>query len=217
MNYTSVQEQHDCVPGKQGSHFEHWRQLVSRIFVVLWLTAAVLTVPKGFGAGWHEAGELVGFLLLIVAALGRMWSLAYIGGRKDRELCQSGPYSIMRNPRYFFSFLAVVGTGLALQQFLVGFIAAISFLLYYAGVIRHEERRLRVLHGTKFEVYRAQVPRFWPRMKLPFGPEVLQVNMRLLTRGLCGGTLWFLLAIIFAEMVEWLHGNGLFMVGTLPF
>lgn len=204
------------VLGKRASHFERLRKPASRVFVALWLTAAVLTVPKGLSTGWHEVGEMVGFLMLIVAALGRVWSLAYIGGRKDRELCQGGPYSITRNPLYFFSFLGVVGFGLALQHVLLGFIAATSFLVYYAGVIRHEERRLRVLHGARFDAYQAQVPRFWPKLEMPVQEKILQLNVTVFTRGL-REVFWFLFAIIFAETVEWLHAHGFFATGTLPF
>ena len=60
----------------------------------------------------HEALELAGVALIGVAILGRTWSSLYIGGRKNSVLVQYGPYSLMRNPLYTFSFIGALGIGL---------------------------------------------------------------------------------------------------------
>lgn len=178
---------------------------------------AIATVPRGFTEGWHEVGEPIGFLLLILAALGRIWSMAYIVGRKNRELCQQGPYSLMRNPLYFFSFLGVIGFALGLQQILLGGIAGMIFLGYYAAVIRGEERILESLHGDRFRDYCRRVPRFWPRWGLPArGDESLVVHLGPFLKGL-REVFWFLAAIILVEAVEWAHVQTLWPAWTMPF
>lgn len=201
---------------KSSSIAESWRKPASYLFATTGMAVAVFTVPRGFTVGWHEAIEQLGFLLLILAALGRIWSLAYIAGRKNRELCRLGPYSLMRNPLYFFSFVGVVGFTLALQHPLLTAATGAGFLLYYSAVIRSEERRLRALHGAEFDDYCATVPRFFPRLMMPTGAESLQLHLAPFTRGL-REVFWFLAAIILAEILEWAHVHQFWGVITLPF
>jgi hypothetical protein len=44
---------------------------------------------------------------------------------------------------------------------------ALTFLVYYHFVIRHEERRLADLFGPAFDAYRTRVPRLFPRRLRP--------------------------------------------------
>lgn len=196
---------------------QRWRKPVSILCAVLWLAAAILCVPRGFASGWHEIIEYVGFLLLIIAAQGRIWSMVYIVGRKNRELCQTGPYSLTRNPLYFFSFLGVLGLGLALQHVLLGVLAATCFLIYYEAVIRGEECILKSIHGEAFADYCTRVPRFWPRMAWPDGgDDTLLLHVGPFMRGL-REVFWFLAIIIFAEILEWVHVNPSLSLWVLPF
>src|SRR5690242_2552426 len=71
------------------------------------------------GGFWDTTFEVISFLLLLVGAIGRVWVAAYISGRKTVELVTDGPYSITRNPLYFFSFIAYVGAGLAFEKVLM--------------------------------------------------------------------------------------------------
>lgn len=184
---------------------------------MLWMGFAIVTVPKGFAQGWHAVGQQVGFLLLILAALGRIWSMVYIAGRKNCELCQIGPYSLTRNPLYLFSFIGLVGFTLALQQVLLGVIATGLFLSYYAAVIRGEERIQRSLHNGHFEAYCARVPRFWPKLARPLGngdSVILYIGPFLKE---LRQVFWFPAAIILAELLERAHLNQLWKTWTLPF
>ena len=186
---------------------QRWRKPVSYLCAVIWLAAAVLFVPRGFAAGWHAVIEYVGYLLLIIAAQGRIWAMVYIVGRKNRELCQAGPYSLTRNPLYFFSFLGVVGLALALQEALLGVVSAVCFLIYYASVIRGEERILASLYGTAFDSYRERVPRFWPKLSWPVGGgDTLTLHVGPFMRGL-REVFWFLAVILLAEVMEWVHAQ----------
>src|SRR6478609_5676933 len=189
------------------SHYasERWRKRVSFLFAAVWLAAALVIRPAGFQTPSHELMELVGFLLLIVAALGRVWAFAYIGGRKNQELCRGGPYGMTRNPLYVFSFLGVCGAGLGLQSLALFATAAVFFLAYYAIVIRAEERRLAEIFGPAFTQYCAEVPRFWPRLRVPPGDPASDneptLSPRLVKRCL-RDVFWFLAAIVLIEVIE---------------
>lgn len=177
------------------------RKPVSFLIAIAWLSAAFILIPKGFGEGWHVVMKLSGFLLLFIAALGRIWAYAFIGGRKNSELCQDGPFSLCRNPLYFFSFLGVCGMGLALQSFMLFAVGVIVFLTYYYFVIRAEERRLRELFGESFATYCREVPRFWPRLNKVVMPDSVTLPSKLFTRNLTE-VFWFLAVIVFIELIE---------------
>ena len=67
--------------------------------------------------------EKAGLALIVICILGRTWCTLYIGGRKKRELINKGPYSVVRNPLYFFTTIgaAGIGGGGSFESFLGGF------------------------------------------------------------------------------------------------
>ncbi len=131
-----------------------------------------------------------GLLLTGVAAAGRLWCSLYIAGRKNRTLVTEGPYSLCRNPLYFFSLLGASGAVMATGMVSVTLLLAALFLLYYRPVIRAEEKRLAGLFGDEYCSYRDRVPRFLPRWRLLRHGESQQVNPRIfLDHALC--VIWF--------------------------
>lgn len=110
--------------------------------------------------------EAIGILAIFIAIAGRGWSLFYIGGRKNSELVTKGPYSLCRNPLYFFSLVGIAGiaaqTGSLLA--LTMFIAAAYFAFDMA--MRGEEAYLRSRYGKVFAEYQSEVPRLWPNLSL---------------------------------------------------
>jgi protein-S-isoprenylcysteine O-methyltransferase Ste14 len=104
---------------------------------------------------------MIGFSLLILAALGRIWCRIYISGRKDRELCTQGPYAMCRNPLYFFSFIGVIGFCLALQSVLMLVILTAAYIGYYRLVIDGEENRLSNFFLAGLRGLRWQHPAFF--------------------------------------------------------
>lgn len=187
-------------PASTRTGIECLRKPLSFIIALSWLAVAFVLIPHGFGTGWHLVMELTGFLLLIMAALGRLWAYAFIGGRKNQELCQDGPYSLCRNPLYFFSFLGVAGAGLALQNLVLFVVGVVGFLTYYHFVIRAEERRLAEIFGAAFTDYCQNVPRFWPRLHHLVMPESVTLPSKLFTRTL-SEVFWFLAVIVIIEVI----------------
>lgn len=58
--------------------------------------------------------ETISLLLIVIATVGRStWSSLYISGDKEHRAVCEGPYAILRNPLYMFSFVGVFGLGLA--------------------------------------------------------------------------------------------------------
>lgn len=185
---------------------ERLRRPVSFVFALGLCALVISTRPSGFEGAFHTFIKLTGYSLVFVACIGRIWCAIHITGRKNRELCQSGPYTFTRNPLYFFSFLGAVGVCLGAQACLEAVLMALVFLAYYKFMIRTEERRLTVLFGSSYEAYCRTVPRFWPRWrKLPLVPELV-VNVNALTKAVFEAAL-FLLAILGIEVLEKLKSS----------
>ena len=195
---------------------ENLRKPISRIVSGLFLISIVFTVPAGFEDGVHEAMEMFGYVLLIVAALGRVWCSVYIAGRKDKELCVLGPYSLCRNPLYLLSFVGVIGFFLAVQSLSMCILGSLAFLLYYRGVIQSEERRLEQLFGDAFRQYRRDTPRFIPSFRAFESRDTLIASPRIIERSL-SEVVWFLASIVLIECLATAHSKGLLVAVVLPF
>ena len=110
--------------------------------------------------------ESVGLLILLVGAFGRVWCAVHIAGRKNKDLVAVGPFSVMRNPLYFFSMFAFIGAGFCFDSLALGAIFLAVFLLTHWPTILAEEKFLRSAFGASYEAYLARVPRFLPQIAL---------------------------------------------------
>ena len=148
---------------------------------------------------------VIGVFLVGIATIGRCWSLLYIVGYKNDTLITVGPYSITRNPLYFFTFIGAIGVAFTTRTFTFVALGAVWFWLFYPGVLRGEEERLAALHGAAFDEYRRRVPRFWPRLGAKFAePEEYVVSPIPFRKRMVDG-LWFVWALGIVELVEALH------------
>lgn len=95
-----------------------------------------------------------------------------------------GPYSVCRNPLYFFSMFAFMGAGLAFESFTVFAIFAAVFFATHWPTILSEERYLRTTFGAAYDAYCARVPRFLPRVSRYQTPPTLTVDTRVFTKSL---------------------------------
>lgn len=195
--------------------FERLRMPLTWGILPAWLAFAVTTKASGFQTVPYEMIEMAGFLLIFAAALGRLWCSLYIAGRKDRELCTSGPYSLSRNPLYFFSLVGLVGVCLVAQNILLAVISVGGSAAFYAKVVRQEERRLELLFGDEFRDYAQETPRFFPLIESPRTEEKILVSAKAFVRALADAG-WFLMAIVGLELLEALHETGALAVWTLP-
>ncbi len=138
-----------CVPPSENAPADpmkiHTVQAIRKIVFYVVVVAGVFVVavtssitPSGTTA--HELIEWIGIVLIVVCILGRTWSSLYIGGRKIEEFVQTGPYSIMRNPLYFFSCLGAVGVGMQVGTVVLGLVCGLlAYVVFYLVILREEE------------------------------------------------------------------------------
>lgn len=190
-------------------YFATHRLLVSRVFAVAFFLVVLAMESAHEGSLVSTVLFLLGLLLVGVATVGRLWCSLYISGHKNDALITTGPYSLSRNPLYFFSLLGFAGIGLASETVSLGTVLAVAMLIGYPGVIRREEAVLRERFGAEFESYCARVPRFLPKLSGYVEPETYTVNPRLFRRTMLD-VIWFIWFVGILEFVEALHEYHIF-------
>jgi protein-S-isoprenylcysteine O-methyltransferase Ste14 len=142
--------------------FQHYRILLSR-FVSIALFLILLFSQRPFLSGIAvDIGYWVGFLFLLTCTLGRLWCLQYLSGFKTKSVIDVGPFSVVRNPLYLFSFIGVIGFMLIANHLWVALVAVAAYLFYYPFVVRSEENHMRQKLGDEFTAYCERIPRFVP-------------------------------------------------------
>lgn len=155
--------------------------------------------------------EISGFTLLCFASLGRTWASAFISGKKDASLTIDGPYSIVRNPLYFFSFLGFIGAGLAFESLITTFVFVVIFFLTHWSTILAEEKKLISIFGESYKQYINSVPRFIPKLQLLNNPNTVSFSPKIFTRSLFESSL-ILFVYPIAQIIEWLHIHAILPV-----
>lgn len=181
------------------------------LLVAILLGAAFVVVGDSRWASGtlaHESIEWFGLILIVVCILGRTLCTLYIGGRKIESLVQIGPYSVSRNPLYFFSILGAIGAGAQPGSLVLAFATGFVVWLIFLIVIFKEEQVLTERFGAAYADYLAQVPRLFPRMTLWKDVEKIEVNPRLVRMTALDASV-FLLSVPLAEGFEYLHDAGI--------
>jgi protein-S-isoprenylcysteine O-methyltransferase Ste14 len=182
--------------------FAEHRIFWSRVAAILaFAYLIVIPPPLQLGRLVLETGEIIGFFLLAIAALGRLWCLAFIAGAKNEILITEGPYSVVRNPLYILNFLGAVGLGLAAENPPLALLLACGFALFYPSVVRAEEARLGRTFGAIYAEYCEMTPRWVPRWSAYHEPESWAMSPRRFRRGLLGA-MWFLWVFMILEIAE---------------
>ncbi|MEQ1951520.1 isoprenylcysteine carboxylmethyltransferase family protein [Mesorhizobium sp. CN2-181] len=149
----------------------------------------------------HEHIEANGLALILIGIGGRLWSILYIGGRKSAEIVTAGPYSIVRNPLYFFSTIAAAGVGTQTGSITVAAAAAVLCATAFHIVAMREEAHLKALFGAPYEAYLQRVPRFVPNPWLFRDQTEVTFSSRVFNHTLRDG-LVFLISIPCFELIE---------------
>jgi protein-S-isoprenylcysteine O-methyltransferase Ste14 len=180
-------------------------------WLVLVLLLAVIAVSRSL---WAQRPTFVGsalfaggMFLVGIATVGRLWCSAYIGGYKENALVTAGPYSMSRNPLYFFSLLGVVGVGLTTETVLVPVLGALVFALYYPPRMDAEEALLSARHGDAYAEYCRCTPRFLPRLSLLREPAEYRLNTIVFRKHLLDA-LWFVWFVGVLGIVTGLQRSG---------
>ena len=184
------------------------RAKVSKIFAMVLIVLILFS-----GSVWEDRKLIsevffaLGALLVGIATVGRLWCSLYISGYKNNSLITSGPYSLSRNPLYFFSLIGSIGVGLATETLVVPLIILAAFSLYYPYVIREEERHLKNIHGDSFGEYCKEIPRFFPTFSHFTEPDSYIVKPKIFRKRVLN-SLWFVWILGILEFIEALHEYG---------
>ena len=172
------------------------------------LMFAGLNAPTSLVEDADTLRRVTALLLVVSAALGRIWCSVFIAGLKDQHLVTAGPYSVCRHPLYALSLLAGLGLGMASRSMLVTAATLALLMLLFGRAVRAEETLLAALHGAAYRTYRERTPRFWPQWENYVVPESIVIAPRVLWKSfLDAGSIVVLLALI--EIAIDLHDRGL--------
>ncbi|MCX7410493.1 MAG: isoprenylcysteine carboxylmethyltransferase family protein [Planctomycetales bacterium] len=176
---------------------------------VFWLLAASVIDSR-----WGEDSPIgltllvLGYALTGVGVIGRVWCLSYIAGHKTADLVTDGPYSLCRNPLYFFSLLGAVGVGLGSSTLTFPLLVMVGFAIYYPAVIKAEAHKLAGIHGDAYQAYRQMTPALLPSLKHFHESNEQLIHSRAFRRGLFD-SFWFFAALALMHVfAEW-HHSGL--------
>ncbi len=187
---------------------------VSRAFFVIAIALILLTV-----SAWQPSGVFmlflrgIGFTLVTVAALGRLWCSLYICGYKNRRVIQDGPYSMVRNPLYCFSLLGGIGIGFMVGSLVITSLIVLFYVWIYPITIRDEEEKLESMLGKDYLEYKARTPRLMPKLSLYTNVEQYTINIKQMQNAFLDAV-WFLLAVPILIAIDLAHRAGLLPVIT---
>mgnify|MGYP003382004403 CR=1 FL=1 len=192
-------------------HYQKMRRLLLFIGILI-VGGAMMSIASAWqNPAVSERVELTGIALIWFGIIGRLWSILYIGGHKSNMVIVDGPYSVMRNPLYFFSTLAAIGVGFQTGTLTAGLLFGLLCYLAFSIVIRREEKHLGGIFGEPYAAYCASVPRFFPNPALFKDPETLNISTKRLYATLFDGLVFFVAMPLF-ELAEYLQTSGVIPV-----
>ena len=183
------------------------RTLFERLRISLtWFYTLCIAILAIFGQSCYQA-SLIGMALFVlggslaaVGAFGRLWCSLYISGYKNNTLINEGPYSLCRNPLYFFSFIGALGIGLSTGNLTIPVMIIVGFAIYYPLVVSGEEARLAVIHGERLQSYRESTPAFFLRFSAFREPGEYTVRPKIFRKDI-GDAIWFIWAVCLLQLI----------------
>ncbi|MFH2019993.1 MAG: isoprenylcysteine carboxylmethyltransferase family protein [archaeon] len=143
------------------------------------LIADAFSVQRGQAEFW--ALFLIGIVNLI-AWIFRSYAGGYLSGHtivtksvQTSKLVTGGPYAYVRNPLYVSDIIAMTVVGFAGPPVAV-------LILFFGKIITsymyafYEEKHLEKKWGTEYQIYKRNVPRFFPRLS-PFKKSNIKVKI----------------------------------------
>lgn len=129
-----------------------------------WLDFANYTLPAW--AGWLGVLFLAGAVLVFWRGhvdLGLNWSPT-LEIRENHELITRGIYGIIRHPMYASQWLWVIAQPLLLQNWIAGFLGALTYIPFYFLRVNAEEQMMLDSFGTKYQEYMKTTGRVLPKL-----------------------------------------------------
>ncbi len=175
------------------------RLIASKILTGILLILAIISIGNP-----NVLFDIVGFVFIVLAGVGRIWAAAYISGFKSGKVIKDGPYSMMRNPLYFFSFLGFAGVGLVFGSIIFAILLIAVFLITHWPTILSEEAKLGKLFGQEYHDYCKATPRFFPKFSLFQNPETIEFYPRKFTKTLIEAT-YLIFSYALVKLLLWMH------------
>ncbi|MBZ9982559.1 MULTISPECIES: isoprenylcysteine carboxylmethyltransferase family protein [unclassified Mesorhizobium] len=187
---------------------QHKRLIVVQVAAVLAIALLLFAKPLlSEGSSGHEFIELLGCVLILICVGGRLWSILYVGGKKNAEVISAGPFSMTQNPLYFFSTLGAVGIGLMYGSIVVAAALGLVSFVVFRVTARKEGEFLLQKFGPAYTAYAERTPRFWPNPLLFADQAERQFSTHALKRTFYDG-LYFLAIFPAIETIEYFRASG---------
>ena len=106
----------------------------------------------------------IGYTLVVLGGFGRIWASLYLEGFKTKKLIKEGPYSMVRNPLYFFSLMMFLGMCFAIKSIPISIALLLVFVLFHVPTILNEEKVLLGTHDESYRAYYESTPRLLPNI-----------------------------------------------------
>jgi protein-S-isoprenylcysteine O-methyltransferase Ste14 len=178
------------------------RMIVSRVLIFAALTLILFTRQYwSYESALHETFDAIGYMLIVFCGMGRLYTTAFLGGFKNKQLVTYGPFSMVRNPLYVFSWLGFTGFAIFSNNVWVMLVVPVGFFFLYLFLVKREESFLAETFGVEFTAYCARVPRFIPDFSNFHQPDEITMTPRFYLRGLLDNIWWFIIPVIL-EMTE---------------
>ena len=150
----------------------------------------------------------IGFSLVVLGGFGRIWASLYLEGFKTRKLIKEGPYSMVRNPLYFFSLMLFLGMCFAIKSIAVSFALLVVFVLFHIPTILNEEKVLLSTHDESYKAYYESTPRLLPNIfkyKKTESTDMIQVRIKCIIK-----RLWEVIGYLFLfTLIDFFYFIGL--------
>jgi len=191
---------------------EKYRLPLSKAYVALVLALMVFTASSWtLSATSVWVIDSIALFLLLVACLGRVWCIMYIGGQKNTSVVSAGPYSMVRNPLYVFSFIGAIGLVLMAHSLVIAALLLVFYVGIYPFVVAKEEANLHGLFGDAYQEYCDKTPRFITSIKLYSTESRVPAAVTRMERSLFDSGC-FVLAFIALSGIRIAHESGLIPV-----
>lgn len=113
---------------------------------------------------------VAGVVMIAAGIWFRAWAVRTLGQfftptvqiKKEHQLINSGPYSIIRHPSYFAAFLTITGAAVLLQSITGIVVSVLAMSIAYYVRISIEERKLIQHFGNQYRKYMLQTKRIIP-------------------------------------------------------
>jgi len=173
---------------------------LTQALYLLMLAAVAVSDGRSLQGAAALLAQAVGFLLIVTAVLGRLWTTLFIAGRKDEQLVRDGPFSVCRHPLYLCSIVGALGIGLTTLS--LSLAISLPLVVGIVGMVaaRREDALLLAMHGAAWRDYREAVPGFWPAWSRMQIPESVTVPPRIYRKAILDAAsflgLWLLVLLL---------------------